>query len=70
MSTEIALTPAIYTHEAVVSAAEAFQHLCRVHIRSTDGDVRIAIDVPTNRAEIVDEFLNYLLGLSAQQLLG
>jgi hypothetical protein len=70
MSQELRLTPAFYTLAATTRAADAFKHLCRVRMRSVGDEFHVVIEAPDGRTGVVDEFLNYVLALSAQELLG
>ena len=70
MTEEFRLTAMIYTLEATIKAAEAFKHLCRVRVYPANDETRVTLEVGERQANVVDEFLNYVLALSAQELLG
>lgn len=68
MTTTIALTLRIYTHEALDQTIEAFANICTASFIAANDAYVLRITAP--QQQIKDEFLNYALALSAQQLLG
>jgi len=70
MTAELLLTADVYTLAAAKQAAAEFRHLCRVDVQSAGDDTRVTItELSASRAAVVDEFLNYVLALSAEELL-
>jgi hypothetical protein len=69
---EILLTSEIYTRAALEATSHAFQQVCSTSIDAVcDGYVvRFAEPVPGLSSDVVAEFLNYALALSAQEQLG
>jgi len=68
MTSTIILTRRIYTPDAIKQTMAAFANLCTASFTSGDSDhILILTEV---RAQVTDEFLNYALALSAQELLG
>ena len=66
MQTTINLTSRIYTREAIQQTIEEFAHLCSASF-TPDGEVYVLrLTAPR---QLTDDFLNYVLGLSAQQRL-
>ena len=66
---EYKLSSAFYTPAAVRQGARDVSHLCRVHIQPGNDEIRVRIVLPDAKPQLADEFLNYVLGLSAQELL-
>jgi len=68
MTTTIALTFRIYTQEAIEQTMKAFANICTASFTAVDDAYALRITAP--QQQIKDEFLNYALALSAQQMLG
>jgi hypothetical protein len=62
------LTSQIYTRNALDETADAFAKLCEIAITSEDDSH--TLELSCAQPQIADEFLNYALALSAQELLG
>ena len=69
MTEEFRLTASIYTLPATIRAADAFKHLCRVRVLPANDETWVTLEVGEHQANVIDEFLNYALALSAQELL-
>lgn len=67
MTTTIVLTRRIYTQDALKQTAEAFAKLCTTSF-TTEQDAYI-LRIDAQELQVIDELLNYALGLSAQELL-
>lgn len=70
MSTELALSPAIYLPECLYEAAAAYQGLCSVKVIS-ESPAEYAVKISplegiSDENRLVHEFLNYLLDLSLE----
>ena len=60
----------IYTHDATLEAAKIFREFCHVDISNLGDATQVNIGFPTGApASIGHEFLNYVLGISVEQLL-
>jgi len=68
MTTTISLTLRIYTQEALEQTIKAFANICTASFAAAHDVYVLRITAP--QQQIKDEFLNYALALSAQQLLG
>lgn len=69
MVKELCLANVIYTDAAIRQTAADYENLCSVEIFPTSGGTRVRIYVADSNPLLVDEFLNYALGLSAEELL-
>jgi hypothetical protein len=69
MSREFALSADIYTLAAIERAAQDFSQLCTVAIEPGHGEIRVRFTPIVSRQDLMEEFLNYVLGLSAAELL-
>ena len=67
MTTTIELTRRIYTDEALHQTIKAFANLCTASF--TIEEDAYMLQVTAAQPQISDEFLNYALGISAQELL-
>ena len=60
----------VYTWDSACQAAQIFREHCQVEVTSLGGTTEVNICVLPGAQEcIADEFLNYVLGLSVEQLL-
>lgn len=69
MTQEVGLSADIYTLAAIERAAQDFELLCAVTIEPCPGEFRVLLTEKANRQNLVEEFLNYVLGLSAAEQL-
>jgi hypothetical protein len=69
MSSAYELTGDVYTATAIQRACRDFEQLCTVTVHPRNNETHIRITPLVVNASIVDEFLNYVLALSAQELL-
>jgi hypothetical protein len=69
MIAEFSLPDDIYTLRSIEKAAQDFAHLCSVTIRPGRHDFRVILNAKSDRQNLADEFLNYVLGLSAAEQL-
>ena len=67
LTSTLTLTRRIYTTEALQQTIAAFANLCSASFTSEAGAHVLCLTAP--RAQVTDEFLNYALALSAQELL-
>jgi hypothetical protein len=67
MTTTTALTQRIYTHQALQQTIEVFANICTASFTAEHDAYVLQITAP--QRQICDEFLNYALSLSAQELL-
>lgn len=67
LTTTITLTRRIYTSDALQHTVEAFANICTASF--TSGADAHLLSVTASRPHVTDEFLNYALALSAQELL-
>lgn len=67
MTIAIDLTRRIYTRDALQQTIEVFADLCKVSFKTEQDSFALQVTAP--QPQISDEFLNYALGLSAQELL-
>jgi hypothetical protein len=67
LTSTITLTSRIYTPGALQQTVEAFANLCTASFTS-EADAYI-LRITATRPHVKDEFLNYALALSAQELL-
>jgi hypothetical protein len=67
MTTTTTLTRRIYTHDALQRTVEVFSNICAASFTTEHDAYLLQITAP--QRQISDEFLNYALGLSAQELL-
>ena len=67
MTTTTVLSRRIYTQEALQHTIEAFEKTCVASFTMERDTYVLQITAP--QRQICDEFLNYVLGLSAQELL-
>jgi hypothetical protein len=67
---EVMLTHDVYTPAAIEQTIVAFHHLCEVEARIDGEATHVRFDLKTGGPSTVpDDFLNYVLELSAQELL-
>lgn len=67
LTSTFTLTRCIYTPDALQQTVAAFAHICAASI--TSGDDAHILRITATRPHVTDEFLNYALALSAQELL-
>jgi hypothetical protein len=68
----VVLSHYVYTRAALAQAISDFEQLCTVRANSHEDTMRLEITTAQHGApdtDVISEFLNYLLGLSAQELL-
>lgn len=65
--TQYRLTAGIYTPNAIAAGIEAFAHLCTA--TAYNGDDHTILTISSNDSVLDAELLNYILTLSAQELL-
>lgn len=67
---EVTLTHDVYTPAAIEETIVAFHHLCGVEARVEGAATHVRFDLKTvGPSTVPDDFLNYALELSAQELL-
>ena len=69
MIAEFSLSADIYTLSAIKRGALDFDHLCSVTIRPGNEDFRVTLAPKVDRPHLAEEFLNYVLALSAAEQL-
>ena len=69
MSQEFGLSAEIYTLSAIDQAAKDFNHLCMVTVEPGPAEFHVSLTEIGMQQSLVDEFLNYVLGLSAAEQL-
>lgn len=67
MTTTERLSRRIYTRDALQNTINAFANICGA--RYTEEPDAFALQITAPQEQLCDEFLNYVLGLSAQELL-
>jgi hypothetical protein len=67
LTSTITLTRRIYTPDAIQQTVEAFANICTASVTSREEAHILRVTAP--RPQVMDEFLNYALALSAQELL-
>jgi hypothetical protein len=63
----VSLTRRVYTPDAIRLTIETFAGICEVSLAITEEDC--VLRITGTGLQVVDEFLNYALALSAQELL-
>jgi hypothetical protein len=69
MRHDYSLDDDLYTFAALQRARRDFSKLCTVGLRPENGITAVSITPLTDTPVVVDEFLNYALGLSVQEIL-
>ena len=69
MAKEFTLDREVYTAAALQQARKDFASLCQVTVRPTNAAFHVTITPLTETPYLADEFLNYALGISIQELL-
>jgi hypothetical protein len=68
----VVLSHYVYTSAALAQATSDFEQFCSVSATSDEDSTRLEItaaQAAAPDADVISEFLNYLLGLSSQELL-
>ena len=69
-ATEVTLTLDVYTPAAIEQTIRAFHHLCAAEAHVEGESTHVRFELRTGSPSTVqDDFLNYALDLSAQELL-